>query len=327
MTPIAAPPASILVLGGAGFIGRTLIPRLDAAGHRITVPTRRRERARPLVLLPKTDVVECDIQDDATLERLLAGQTVVINLVGLLHGRPGQPDDPFGPDFRKAHVTLMERLVRLMSAQRVPRLIQVSALGVPDGDPATAPSRYLRSKAAAERLIRESALDWTIFRPSVVFGPGDSFLTLFAGLQRLLPVMMVAHADARFQPVYAGDVATAIAVSVDNRTTIGRTFELAGPRIYTLAELIRLTGRASGHRRPVIGLPAGLGRLQALVLEKMPGPTLMSRDNLLSMQADNVAKGPIDPLFGITPTPIEAIAPSYLAPTESRFNAERRARR
>lgn len=319
--------ANILVLGGSGFVGRYLVPRLDAAGHTITVPTRHRERARHLILLPKTDVIELDIHDDADLDRLIAEKDVVINLVGILHGRLGEPNDAYGPDFRSAHVDLVQRLIRSASYHEVSRFLQVSALGVTDNDPATAPSRYLRSKAAAEQFVREAPMDWVIFRPSVMFGPGDSFLSLFASLQRCTPVVAVPHAGARFQPVYVGDVADAIVKGVDAPGMVGKTFELAGPDVYTLRELIRLAGAYSGHQRMVVGLPTSLGHLQAMVLERLPGPTLMSRDNLLSMKVDNVASGPIDPQLEIVPLPLSAIAPSYLPPTDSPFNAARRARR
>jgi len=315
--------ANILVLGGSGFLGRYLVPRLDAAGYRITVPTRNRERARHLILLPKTDVVETNIHDDGDLDRLMSDSDIVVNLVGILHGRLGGVNEPYGPDFGRVHVRLMERLLAPARRHRVTRLIQVSALGVTDNDPATLPSRYLRSKAAAEKLLRESGINWVIFRPSVMFGPGDSFLSLFARLQSVLPVVAVPKADAKFQPVYVSDVADAILKGVDDPAMVGRTFELAGPDVYTLRELIHLAGRYSGHERRVFDLPLALGHVQALFMEKMLGRTLISRDNLMSMKVDNVASGPIDPELGIVPTPVTTIAPTYLAPVQSAFNAER----
>jgi NADH dehydrogenase len=267
-----------------------------------------------------------NINDDGHLDRLMSDKDVVINLVGILHGRLGDANDPYGPDFRAMHVQLAERVVASARRCNVRRLVQVSALGVTDNDPATLPSRYLRSKAAAEKIVRESGIDWVVFRPSVMFGPGDSFLSLFARLQRLLPVLAVPSADARFQPVYVGDVATAVVKGVRDPLMVGKTYELAGPEVFTLRELIQLAGRCAGHERPVFNLPLSLGHLQAMVMEKMPGRTLMSRDNLLSMKVDNVASRPMAPELGIVPTPISTIAPTYLAPIESAFNAERRAR-
>jgi NADH dehydrogenase len=185
----------------------------------------------------------------------------------------------------------------------------MSALGAS----ADGPSMYLRSKAAGEKLLLEApGLQVTAFRPSVVFGPDDSFLNLFAKLQALSPVMPLGGADARFQPVYVGDVAHAFADALDDPGSVGKVYELVGPRIYTLRELVQLAGVYSGHARPVIPLPALVARLQALLLEWMPGGPLMSRDNLDSMKADNVASGqhPVPPHW--TPTPLEAVAPDYL---------------
>jgi uncharacterized protein YbjT (DUF2867 family) len=319
--------ANILVLGGSGFVGRYLVPRLDAAGFSLTVPTRHRNRARHLILLPQTDVVEMNIHDDADLSRLMADKDVVINLVGILHGRLGDGNDLYGPDFRRAHVDLVQRIVAIGRQHRIARIVHVSALGVTDNDPATLPSRYLRSKAAAEKLLRESGIDAVIFRPSVIFGPGDSFLSLFAHLQRFAPVIAVPSADARFQPVYVGDVANAIVKAVDSPDLVGRTLELAGPDVFTLRQLITLAGEYSGHPRRVFNLPLSLAHLQAMVMEKLPGRTVMSRDNLLSMKLDNVASEPADPVLGIVPTPLTTIAPTYLGPIDSAFNAARRAHR
>jgi NADH dehydrogenase len=313
-------------LGGSGFLGRYLVPRLDAAGYSLTVPTRNRERARHLILLPQTDVVQMNIHDDRELDRLMSDKDVVINLVGILHGRLGDANDLYGPDFRAAHVRLAERVVASARRYKVRRLLQVSALGVTDNDPATLPSRYLRSKAAAEKIVRESGIDHVIFRPSVMFGPGDSFLSQLARMQRILPFMAVPNADARFQPVYVGDVASAIVKGVQDPLMAGKVYELAGPDIFTLRELIQLAGRCAGHPRPVFGLPLSLGHLQAMAMEKLPWRTVMSRDNLLSMKVDSVASAPMAPELGIVPTPVSTIAPTYLAPVDSPFNAERRAR-
>jgi NADH dehydrogenase len=303
----------ILIIGGSGFIGSALAARLVAQGRRVTVPTRRRNRARDLFLLPTIDVVEADVSDPKVLSTLVAGRDAVVSLVGILHGREGGAGDEIGPDFRRAHVELPAQIVAACREQGVKRLVHVSALGVTDTGEHTLPSRYLRSKAAGERVIREAPdIDWTILRPSVVFGPGDSFLTLFAKLQRFLPALALPRAEARFQPVFVGDVATAIAQALDEPATVRKAYELAGPRIYTLRQIVALAGKWSGHRRPVFGLPDGLGRLQALLMEYAPGPTLMSRDNLASMSIDNIASGPIAPELGVTPTSLEAIGPDYL---------------
>ncbi len=297
---------SILLIGGSGFIGSRIAARLAADGRRVIVPTRRLARAKQLSVLPTVQVVEADIFDERELDRLLPQADAVINLVGVLHSRPGRP---WGPAFEHAHVALPRLLARMCERHHRARVLHMSALGAS----ADGPSMYLRSKAAGEQIIREApGLQVTAFRPSVVFGPGDSFLNLFAKLQALAPVMPLGGADASFQPVYVGDVARAFADALDDPASIGQVFELVGPRVYTLRELVRLAGTYSGHRRMVIPLPAAAARLQALMLEWMPGGPLMSRDNLDSMKADNVASGrhPLPPHWA--PTPLEAVAPDYL---------------
>ena len=316
----------VLLVGGTGFIGSQIAGRLAAGNRRVLVPTRRYERARHLLPLPTVEVVEADVHDDGELRRLTASVDAVINLVGILHGRRGSP---WGPEFDKAHVRLPARIAAACTDSGVRRLLHMSALGVQAGSEQSAPSMYLRSKAAGERAVREArALDWTIFRPSVVFGAGARFLNLFARLQAWLPVMALARAGARFQPVFVGDVARAFVDALDAPATHGGCYELAGPDVFTLRELVALAGRHAGHERPIVALPDSLGRLQATMLEFAPGPTLMSRDNFDSMAIDNVASGPIAPELGLTPTPLAAIAPAYLRRDPARFGRERaRARR
>lgn len=316
----------ILVVGGTGFIGTHVVARLSAQGRRVVVPTRRRERARHLILLPTVDVVETDPADPGALAALAAGCDAAVNLVGVLHGRPGRRDDPYGPDFARAHVDLPATLVGACRTAGIRRLVHVSALGVTDGGKNTLPSRYLRSKAAGEEKIRQARdLDWTILRPSVVFGAEDRFLNLFARLQRLLPVLALAKAEARFQPVWVGDVAQAIVNALDNPATIGRTCALAGPEVFTLRQLVQLAGTwSAGRSRPIVALPAGLGRLTALLMEWAPGEPLMTRDNLDSMTIDNVSARPIDPELGIVPASLSAMGPElYGAPPEARFDGWR----
>jgi NADH dehydrogenase len=297
---------SILLIGGSGFIGSHIAARLAAEGRSVVVPTRRVERAKHLLVLPTVQVVQADIFDDKTLDRLLARADAVINLVGVLHSRPGHP---WGPAFERAHVTLPQRLVYACERQQVRRVLHMAALGAATD----APSMYQRSKAAGEHIVMQAnGLQSTSFRPSVVFGPDDQFLNLFARMQAILPLMVLGGADARFQPVYVGDVAQAFADALDDPATVGQVYELVGPHVYTLRELVRAAGVYSGHPRPVFGLPDALARLQAWVLEHLPGGPLMSRDNLDSMKADNVGSGryPLPPHW--KPTPLEAVAPDYL---------------
>jgi NADH dehydrogenase len=244
----------------------------------------------------------------------VSGKQAVINLVGILHGRRGRanergPND-YGPDFARAHVELPQAIVSACRAAGVRRLVHVSALGAS----AQAPSQYLRSKGIGEQVVLAAEdLDVTVFRPSVMFGPQDSFLNRFAALTRFLPVLAIPCPQARFQPVYVRDVALAIAASLDDMVSHGWRYELGGPREYTLRELVELVCRVTGRSRWVIGLPDGLARLQAWVLEHLPGK-LMSRDNLDSMKVPNVTSAPFP--FGIQPQPVEAVLPSYLPPID-----------
>lgn len=298
---------SVLVIGGSGFIGSHIVAKLAQTDWRVVVPTRHYENARHLLELPEVeDVVEADVHDDATLNRLIHGHIAVINLVGILHSRWG---NPYGPDFAKAHVELPKRIVAACVANGVHRYLHMSALGADKNGP----SMYSRSKADGEAMaFSNPALATTVFRPSVVFGDQDRFLNMFARLEKFMPMMLLARADAKFQPVYVEDVAQAFVNALLNDRTVGKTYELAGPKVYTLRELVKLAGIYTGHPRPVIGLPDSLARLQALIMEHMPGGPLMTRDNLDSMKVDNVASGPIDPELGITPTALEAVAPYYL---------------
>lgn len=304
-------PANVLLIGGTGFIGNHLAARLSEEGVSVLVPVRHQEPARPLTMLPGVDVEVADIHDDATLRRLLAGRDAAINLVGVLHGGHGQP---YGPVFRRLHVELPRRIAAACAAAGVPRYLHMSALGASSASP----SMYGRSKADGEAAARaEASVAATVFRPSVVFGPGDHFLTMFARLQRHLPLVPLAGSTARFQPVYVGDVAAAFAIALARPDTRGATIELGGPRVYTLAELVRLAGRYAGHERKVFKLPDGVARLQARLFELLPGEPLISRDNLDSMRVDNVIAPKGDALtaeaLGIKLAAIEAIAPHYLA--------------
>ncbi len=300
------PHGDILVLGGTGFIGRSLCEKLSRrpGAAAIVVPSRRPHRAAAIRCLPAVRVVPADVHDDAALAALVAGCGAVVNLVAILHGS--------GADFRQAHVDLPRRLAAACASAGVRRVVHVSALGVgPD-----APSHYLRTKTEGETLLlRAPGLRATALRPSVVFGEHDRFINLFARLQAVFPVMPLAGAAARFQPVWVEDVASAIAACLDDPTTAGQAIECAGPQVFTLAELVRLAGRWSGHARPVLPLPDALGRLQALLMECLPGGPLMSRDNLATMQKPNVADGQAPGLarLGIDATAIGQVMPGVLS--------------
>lgn len=300
----------ILVIGGSGFLGQHIIGKLAVRGDKLTVPTRRLAHARELLVFPTVTVQTGDIHDDQKLNEWVRDHDVVINLVGVLHSRPGEP---YGPDFERAHVTLPARIAKACVAQGVKQFIHISALGAD----AMGPSGYQRSKAAGEAAIWAACkghddLCVTVFRPSVVFGPGDKFMNMFAQLAKFFPVLPMAGSKTRMQPIYVGDVAQAVINTLGNDHLCGQTFDLAGPHIYTLGELVKLASKWSGNERSVIDLPIGVGRLQAAFFELLPGDPLMSRDNLDSLKVDNVSDQPMSPLLGIMPTALEAIAPMYL---------------
>jgi NADH dehydrogenase len=296
--------SNVLVIGGSGFVGRHLVGALTARGARATVPTRRRERAKVLLPLPTVDLVEADVHDRPTLERLARGCDLVINLVGVLHSRRGRRDErgpnDYGPDFARAHVELPQAIVAACRAAGVRRLLHMSALGA---DPA-APSEYLRSKGIGERVVLAADdLDVTVFRPSAIFGPDDRFLNLFVRLARDVPVIPLACPNATFQPVYVGDVAQALLAACDQRVAIGARYDLCGPTVYTL-----------------LGLGDTLSMAQARLLERLPG-TLLTRDNLRSMRVPSVCHCAFP--FGLAPQALAALAPQWLMRTAPRGAALR----
>ncbi len=297
---------NVLVLGGTGFIGRHVCEKLHRQGWGITVPTRRAINAARVQHLPRVTVLEADVHDPGQLLSLLDGHDAVVNLVAILHGSED--------DFERVHVELPLSLAEACAADGVRRVVHVSALGVGlDGA-----SRYQRSKARGEEVLRGAGLDLTILRPGVVFGSGDRFLNLFARLQAVLPLLPLAGAHTRLQPVWVEDVANAVVASLRDRglpaSSVGQTFECAGPDVLTLAELARIAGRYGSQQRPVWALPAALARLQAGVMEWLPGEPLMSRDNLDSLASDNLAtqQWPGLSALGIQPTSVHSVAPTYL---------------
>src|SRR5277367_1986067 len=252
-------PSSICILGGTGFLGTRLVARLIKDGHAVTVLSRDREQHKHLLVLPGLTLENCDVYEEPQLSERLRGKDVVINLIGILNERGFG-----GGGFRRAHTELTRTMLQAMRSAGVRRLLQVSALRAA----VDAPSYYLRSKGEAEKLIRDqtAALDWTIFQPSVMFGSGDSFLNRFAGLLAIIPLVFpLARPNARLQPVLADDVVDALLRCLHGGASSRQTFQLGGPKIYTLREIVELVAKLTGRRRIIIGLPDSAARLQALV--------------------------------------------------------------
>ncbi|HAF01119.1 MAG TPA: complex I NDUFA9 subunit family protein [Methylophilaceae bacterium] len=292
----------ITVLGGSGFVGTSLVARLDAIGYQVTVLTRKRELAKHLILLPKVHVIECDLAQQQKLKSLLAGSDIVINLVGILH-------ESGNSTFEKMHHQLPRRLAQLCEELNIPRLIQMSALQASK----SAPSKYLRSKAAGEEAVFEYSkkLNITIFRPSIIFGRSDNFFNLFAKLVKVLPVIFLAKPHAKFQPIWVENVVSCIVNALEDSVTYDKVYELGGPQVYTLQELVTKVMTVLNKPRPIIGLNDRLSFLQGWAMELSPIP-LMSRDNIRSMQVDNVTGQNNAHALGVTLMPLEAIVPEYL---------------
>lgn len=322
----------ICILGGSGFVGTQLVSQLAARGLTVRVLSRRREMAKKLILLPTVEVVEADVHDQQELIRQFRGMDAVVNLVGILHERTiGRVDLPSARrgDFQRTHIELTRKVIHAMGEAGVDRLLQMSALGA---DP-NARSAYQRSKGIGEALVHEAGrhhiehenwylngpkfihgygLNVTVFRPSVIFGRGDSFLSMFASLLKVFPILPLASAGARFAPVHVEDVARAFADSLDNPATYGHSYDLCGPRTYTLQELVRYVGEVTGKRRSIVPLGKWMSYFQAWAMEFKPGSKLMTRDNYYAMATDNVCAGGWPTVFEFQPATLEAVAPEYL---------------
>lgn len=309
---------TVCVLGGSGFVGHHLVTLLAARGLTIRVPTRRREDAKDLVVLPGVEVIEADIHDSAALQSLLTGMDAIVNLVGILHeSKPGNTDSEEARrgSFHHAHVKLPQKVVQACRSVGARRMLHMSALGADSASH----SAYQRSKAEGEAVVSKAAdanLSVTVFRPSVIFGPGDSFLNLFAQLLKFAPVVPLADATANFQPVYVADVARAFADALDMPETYGQTYNLCGPKVYTLSELVQLTARKLGMKRLIVPLGRSASYLFAHLMELKPGRKIMTRDNHYAMRADNVCPLGFPSLFG-KPTTLESVI-GYLSDAHPR---------
>lgn len=303
---------TIVVLGGTGFVGSHVAPRLVARGHRVIVLSRNRELRRDLTVLPHSRVFSCNVYDRAALAARLAGADAALNLVGILNERGNS-----GAGFARAHVELTQTLIAACGAAGVKRLVQMSALNAGQGA-----SHYLKTRGRAEDAVRGSALAWTITRPSVIFGPGDGLFCRFAKLLKLMPVLPLARATARFAPVYVGDVADALVRALEDPCTAGRVYELGGPDVMTLAEIVRYTRDCLGLKRAIVPLPDLLGRMQALACDFVPGKPFSS-DNFRSLLLDSVPREDGLDALGIAKTPVAALVPAVLTHDDRQAQLDR----
>jgi NADH dehydrogenase len=308
---------NVLLIGGSGFVGGWIASRLSERGIRVTIPTRHRDNTKQLIMLPTVDMVEANVNDPQQLAALMQGQDAVINLVGILHDHDSRL--PYGNGFARAHIELPKNIIAAMKQTGVRRLVHMSALGAS----VDAPSEYLRSKGEGEAAVVAAMgeLDITVFRPSVIFGPGDAFLGMFAKLLKIFPFFPLGGGAARFQPVYVGDVADAFAGCLTERATFGQTYELCGPKVYSLRDLVEYTGKLIGKPRPIIDLgDGGWAYLQAGLLWLLPNPP-MSPDNLRSMEVPSVTDGTHN-YPGWQPMPLESVAPTYLSSIKPRLRLD-----
>jgi uncharacterized protein YbjT (DUF2867 family) len=319
LVDIKEPSLRICVLGGAGFLGTELVTSLASAGHWVRVPTRARTHAAQLSVLPTVEIMTANVHDARVLGELLSGMDAVINLIGILN-------ETRGASFEAVHVELVAKLVEAARVRRVRRLLHVSALGA---DAVDGPSRYLRSKGRAEALLRDAAgfLDSTIFRPSVIFGPQDSLTNRFAGLLRLSRgILPLARPRARFAPIFVEDVATALTRTLRRASSIAQTYELCGPDVMTLEQLVRLTAQSAQLPCHIVPLPDLLARLEGIALGMLPGKPF-SLDNFRSLTRDSVCRENGCAALGIEPQRMLPLLAQYLGAesVEGRFSRYRAA--
>ena len=308
----------VAIVGGSGFVGTVIAERLSNRGDSVTIITRSRERSRHLWPLPNARVVETNVFDPKQLGDILDDTDTVINLVGILNEKKDN-----GEGFHRAHVELTEELLNACMRNNVHRYLHMSALNADS----FAPSYYLRTKGEAENKVLaagDRGIDVTIFRPSVIFGRGDGLFNRFLQLLKMGPVLPLACASTRFQPVYVGDVASAFIDSIENKATFGRKYDLGGPDILTLKEIVDYVNELAGLNRLVIPLGKVLSNAQAQVFEFVPGKPF-SRDNLRSASEDSVIAGDNGlELLGITPTSYRSIVPKYIiGDVRNHYNALR----
>jgi NADH dehydrogenase len=293
------------VFGGSGFIGRYVVRRLARAGKTVRVAVRDTEAALFLKTAGRLGQIvplHAPVTDDAAVKRAVEGADWVVNLVGVL-------TESRSASFQAIHAQGAARVASAATAAGVQRLVHLSAIGA---DPAS-DSRYAASKGEGEAAVRAAFPGATILRPSIVFGPEDNFFNRFAGMSRIMPFMPVIEGATRMQPVYAGDVADAVLAALQSEAAIGKIYELGGPKVWLFVDLLAYILKVTGRDLPLVNMPVPLVRLQAFLLEMLPGK-LLTRDQLKMLARDNVAGSGAPGLsdLGISPTAVEQIVPEYL---------------
>jgi uncharacterized protein YbjT (DUF2867 family) len=292
----------IVLIGASGFLGGHLLNALAAQGHHCVVLTRALVRRGHLRLLPGIKLVQADVYDVDVLSEQFKGADAVVSMAGILNESGHN-----GKGFHKVHVELVEGIIKACQQAGVSRVLHLSALHAGRGR-----SHYLKSKGEAEVLLRAATdLNVTIFEPSVVFGRGDEFFNRFAIMLSVMPVMPLACPKARLQPVCSEDVVAVMVAALEDPMTWGKSYELAGPKSYTLKELVQWTGKCMGRRRLVIGLPGPMSAMMAATMEWVPGKPF-SWDNYLSLKTDNISSQNDFEYFGIEPRSIDQVVPDYL---------------
>jgi len=309
---------NIAIIGGTGFVGRRLANRLATEGYQLRLPTRDRERHKDnLILLPGLELLTADVHDPRQLGLLFDGCDAVINLAGILNERNGTTGS-----FQQVHVDLTKKIIIACRERGVKRLLHMSALNAAT----SGASAYLRSKGEAEALVHAATdIQATSFRPSVIFGPGDSFFNRFAALLKFSPMLPLACPNSRFTPVFVGDVAEAMALALTRPDCYGRRLHLGGPDQYTLEQLVRYTADCLHIKRLIVPLPDLMARVQAEVFDlwgfmfNLTGVEKpFSTDNYLSLQTDSVCTTEDLSALGITATGINSVVPHYLGYTNYR---------
>ena len=293
------------VFGGSGFIGRYIVKRLAKKGFIVRVAVRDTERAlflKPMGGVGQVVPLYASLTNEATIHRAVDAADLVVNAVGILTERRSG-------DFQRIHAEGPGLIGKAATTAGVGRLVHLSAIGAD----AHSQCRYAATKGSGEAMLRDAFPTATILRPSLVFGPEDSLFNRFAGMARLLPLMPVICGDTKFQPVYVGDVADAVMAALARPDAAGATFELGGPRIWSMREIVGYVLQETGRHRRLIDIPMGMAQMQARVMELIPGKPL-TRDQLLMLQQDNVAQTDMPGLaeLGMIPTPVELAVPAYL---------------